>query len=478
MSLSTHLFFIKPHGCGKIGFLCEPHEAFEAAIYYALLYFIALGSGGPDAVLPAFIADQFDEEDPSEKQYKSSFYGYYYVALNLGSLVGPTVLVYMENKGYWVVSFWTCSISAVLACVFLLSGSLRYRHFKPSGNPISRFSQVLVASLRKSSQKLPSNEEELYEIHGREGERSGMRRIPHTKGFKFLDSAAIITPEDVKLIDGGRSPSSWHLCTVTQVEEVKCILRLLPIWLCSVFFAVVYTQMLSLFTEQGDAMNKSVFNFSVPPGSIYAFNIIGTSVFILSYDSVVIPIYVKLNKEPRVPSTLQRMGIGLAISVLPMVIAGVVEQQRLKCARNLLVEEQSCLNILWQIPQYVLVGLAEAFFYVGQIEFFVEQTPGGLKSLGISLCMSCLAVGSYVASAILTVVTKITSKDGKPGWVPRNLNDGHLDRFFFVLAPMAVVNFILYVVCAKCYKSISWEMRSDSEACQEEGFGLRRNSDP
>lgn len=184
LSLSAHLFLVRPHGCGKIGEFCEPHKPFELAMFYISIYLIALGNGAPEPALATFGADQFDEEDPKERQSKASFYSYFYVALNLGCLVAETILVYIENMGYWVVGFWTCTISAVVAYVFLLSGTLRYRHFKPSGNPISRFSQVIVASMKKLHQNLPSNGEDLYEVHSKEGETNGMRRILHTNGFK------------------------------------------------------------------------------------------------------------------------------------------------------------------------------------------------------------------------------------------------------------------------------------------------------
>ncbi|EXB76233.1 Nitrate transporter 1.5 [Morus notabilis] len=461
LSMSANLFLIRPHGCGKIGEVCEPHKPLESAIFYMSIYLIALGNGASEPALATFGADQFDEEDQKEKRSKASFYSYFYVALNLGSLVAETILVYIENMGYWVVAFWTCTISAVVGYVFLLSGTLRYRHFKPSGNPISRFSQVIVASMRKLSQNLPSNEEELYEVHGKEGETNGMRRILHTQGFKFLDRAAIIMPEDMKLIrNEARTPNPWHLCTVTQVEEVKCVLRLLPVWLCTIFSSVVFIQMLSLFVEQGAAMNRTVSNFHIPPASMTVFDIVSTSVFIMLYDKIIVPLYIKLTKrEPKIPSPLQRIGIGLTIAVLAMIIAGIVEQQRLRYTTNFVRKEISSLSILWQTPQYVLVGVSEAFVYVAQMEFFASQTPDGLKSLGIGLSMSSSAMGSYVASTILTIVMKITSKNGKPGWVPPNLNDGHLDRFFFVSAALAALNFLLYVVCAKRYKSISLEKR-------------------
>lgn len=153
-------------------------------MFYISIHLIALGNGAPEPALAALGADQFDEEDPSERQSKASFYTYLYVALNLGSLVAETTLVYIENMGYWVVGFWTCTLSAIVAYAFFLSGTLRYRRFTPCGNPISRFSQVIVASLRKLNQKLPSNGEELYEVHLKERETNGVRRILHSNGVK------------------------------------------------------------------------------------------------------------------------------------------------------------------------------------------------------------------------------------------------------------------------------------------------------
>ncbi|KAL6290031.1 hypothetical protein ACE6H2_007541 [Prunus campanulata] len=383
LSLSTNLFLLRPPGCGEIGQLCEPHRPMEVAMFYISIYLIALGNGAPEPALAAFGADQFDEEDSEERQAKTSFYSYFYVALNLGCLVAETVLVYMESMGHWVPAFWICTGSSVVGSVLFLGGSFRYRHFKASGNPISRFSQVIVASMRKINHELPSNGGGLYETIGWEGETNGSRRILHTKGFKFLDRAAFITRDDISLMSNqGQTPNPWHLCTVTQVTK----------------------------------------------------------------------------REPKPPSALRRIGIGLAIGIVGLIIAGFVERKRLKYASNS-GEETSSLSIFWQTPQYVLVGVSEAFVYVSQMEFYSSQTPDGLKSLGIALWMTSSAMGSYVASMILTVVMEITTKNGQPGWVPPNLNDGHLDRFFFLSAGLTALNLALYILCAKRYKSISLEKR-------------------
>ncbi|KAF4365824.1 hypothetical protein G4B88_012889 [Cannabis sativa] len=253
------------------------------------------GNGAAEAALAAFGADQFDEEDPKERHSKASFFTYFYLALNLGALAAETILVYIEDMGQWVLAFRICTLSSIVAYGFLLSGNLRYRRFKPCGNPISRFSQVIVASFRKFNLKMPLNgDQELYEVDLKESERNGMRRILHSNGFKFLDRAAIIMTEDMKLIttttEGKSTQNPWHVCTVTQVEEVKCVLRLLPIWLCTIFSSVVFVQMLSLFIEQGAVMNRRVFNFDIPPASMTVFDFIFTSLFIILYERLLLPV--------------------------------------------------------------------------------------------------------------------------------------------------------------------------------------------
>lgn len=169
-----------------------------------------------------------------------------------------------------------------------------------------------------------------------------------------------MTPSDKILLSSkGQTPNPWHLCTVTQVEEVKCVLRLLPIWFCSIMASVVFVQVLSLFVEQGATMNTQISNFHIPPASMTAFDIISTSTFIICYEKVIVPLYIKLTKkEPKMPSELQRMGIGLVISIIAMIAAGLVEQCRLKYANE---RGRSSLSIFWQIPQYLLVGVSEAF---------------------------------------------------------------------------------------------------------------------
>ena len=63
--------------------------------------------------------------------------------------------------------------------------------------------------------------------------------------IRFLDKAAVD--------DGDRR--AWSVRTVTQVEEAKIILRMLPIFLSSVLAYVPFSLLLSLTVQQGGAMD-------------------------------------------------------------------------------------------------------------------------------------------------------------------------------------------------------------------------------
>ncbi|XP_048442318.1 protein NRT1/ PTR FAMILY 7.3-like [Pyrus x bretschneideri] len=465
LSLSTYIFLLKPKGCGDEKYPCGDHSTFEIGLFYISIYLIALGNGGYQPTIATFGADQFDEEDPNEGHSKISFFSFFYLALNLGSLFSNTILGYFEDKGIWTLGFWVSTGSAAMALVLFLCGTPMYRHFKPQGNPLSRFCRVVVAATRKWKDEMTPSGEDLYE--GEDENKcfqNESRKIFHTHGFKFLDKAAIITPKEMNQMGKG-AQNPWRLCTVTQVEEVKCILRLLPIWLCTILYSVVFTQMASLFVEQGAAMKTTISSFHIPPASMSSFDILSVAAFIFIYRRVLDPLVARLMKKGL--TELQRMGIGLVIAILAMISAGVVELFRLKYEAkdcNTDCETPSSLSIFWQVPQYVLVGASEVFMYVGQLEFFNGQAPDGLKSFGSALCMTSISLGNYVSSLLVTVVMKISTRDGMPGWIPGNLNKGHLERFYFLLAALTTADLLVYVLCAKWYKYIKFDGKGGNDS--------------
>jgi peptide/histidine transporter 3/4 len=154
------------------------------------------------------------------------------------------------------------------------------------------------------------------------------------------------------------------------------------------------------------------------------------------------------------------MGIGLIISIASMVAAAIVEIKRLQLAKehDLLDPTESTpmvpMSIFWQVPQYFLVGMAEIFTFIGQSEFFYDQAPDAMRSLCSALPLTTVALGNYLSSLLVTIISRITTKGGKePGWIPdKNLNIGHMDYFFWLLAVLSFLNALAYIACARWYR--------------------------
>ncbi|GMJ15560.1 hypothetical protein like AT5G19640 [Hibiscus trionum] len=464
LSLASRLFLIKPADCGDGIRPCTSPSQPGVAMFYLSIYLIAFGYGGHQPTLATLGSDQFDDSHPKGEVSKAAFFSYFYFALNVGSLFSNTILVYYEDSGKWTLGFFVSLGSAIIALLFYLLGTPRYRYMKASGNPLPRVAQVFVAAYRKWGVK-PAAANDLYEVEGTESAIKGSRKILHSDDFKFLDKAATITLDDLS------TPNNpWRLCTVTQVEEAKCVLKMLPIWLCTIIYSVIFTQMASLFVEQGDVMASNIKDFHIPAASMSAFDICSVLIWTGVYRSIIVPLARRLTGNPKGLTELQRMGIGLVIGMVAMVAAGVTEIQRLKFVTP--GEKKSSLTIFWQVPQYVLVGASEVFMYVGQLEFFNAQAPDGIKSFGSSLCMASMSLGNYVSSMLVNIVMAITTRGGSPGWIPEDLNSGHMDRFYFLIAGLTAVDFIIYVFCARWYKCINLDTREKGTESEEQAKEL------
>ncbi|KAL9316605.1 hypothetical protein ACSQ67_017606 [Phaseolus vulgaris] len=148
---------------------------------------------------------------------------------------------------------------------------------------------------------------------------------------------------------------------------------------------------------------------------------------------------------------LQRMGTGLFISIFSMVYAVVLENVRLKMVRrhNYYELKEVPMSIFWQVPPYFIIGCAEVFTFIGQLEFFYEQAPDAMRSTCSALQLLAFAFGQYLSSLLITIVTKVTTMNGGPGWLPDKLNYGHLDYFFLLLTVLSVLNFIVFLLLSK-----------------------------
>ncbi|WOH08117.1 hypothetical protein DCAR_0727554 [Daucus carota subsp. sativus] len=448
LTLSASVHGLKPLCDEQKG--CHPTST-QIGVFYVGLYLIALGTGGIKPCVSSYGADQFDDSDESERKSKSSFFNWFYLSINIGALVAATVLVWIQTNVGWGWGFGIPAVAMALAVVSFFSGTRLYRNVRPGGSPLTRIFQVIVASVRKSRVQVPMNKSLLYETTtDEESVIRGSRKLDHTNKLSFLDKAGVETQSD-KIKD---SISPWRLCTVTQIEELKSIIGLLPIWATGIIFSAVYSQMGTLFVLQGNTMDLQMGGtFQIPSASLSLFDTVSVIFWVPVYDRVIVPMARRVTGHKNGFSQLQRIGIGLVISIFAMLCAGTLELMRLKMVRQhgYYHMKHIPMSIFWQVPQYFIIGCAEVFTFVGQLEFFYEQAPDAMRSLCSALSLTTAALGNYLSTFLVNMVTDVSTRNGGQGWIPDNLNYGHLDYFFWMLALLSVVNLGVYVLVAKCY---------------------------
>ena len=185
----------------------------------------------------------------------------------------------------------------------------------------------------------------------------------------------------------------WIVSTVMEVEEVKMVLKLIPIWSTCILFWTVYSQMTTFTVEQATFMNRKVGSAEIPAGSFSTFLTVTILLFTSLNEKFSVPLARKLTKNPQGLTSLQRVGIGLIFSIVAMVAAAVIEKER----REVAVQNDAKLSAFWLVPQYFLVGAGEAFAYVGQLEFFIREAPERMRSMSTGLFLSAHSMGFFVS---------------------------------------------------------------------------------
>ncbi|KAL2610361.1 hypothetical protein R1flu_028934 [Riccia fluitans] len=433
---------------------CKAVHGWGLAAIYVGLYVIALGIGGIKATVSPFGADQFEAGDPAEASLLPSYFNWFYWATTVGSILSGSVLVYIQDRVGWDWGYGILLVLMALALCQLLVKRRNYRYRVCKGSPLITIVRVFVSALRNHHLP-PLTGTEVSEYYD-EMQSRGEERIPlHTNTIRWLDKAAKygrLSPEKV---------SRWRSCEINEVEDVKMLLRLLPIWLFTIFYWTTLAQATTFAVAQiGTTQRHLGPNFQVPPGTLapVAFNLT-IVLFLPLYDRFLISLLRKLTGQPKGLTTLQRIGVGMAIPVLSMVVAALVEARRLGVVhdRHLEGSPKTTLpfSMWWFVPQYVILAIGEAFVYPGQLEFFYSEAPDSMQSLGTALMFCTISFGYFTSSVIVSAVNDATGNSG--GWLTKNVNTSRLDNYYWLLSVMAAVNFCFYLLAAKAhqYKNVN-----------------------
>nr|GME15448.1 protein NRT1/ PTR FAMILY 6.3-like [Ipomoea batatas] len=450
LTISTIIPSLRPPKCERGSPACIPASGAQLLVLYAALYLTALGTGGLKSSVSGFGSDQFDETDKKERGQMVKFFNWFFFFINVGSLAAVTVLVYIQDSLGRRWGYGICACAIVAALLVFLSGTKRYRFKKLVGSPLTQVASVFVAAWRKRDLDLPSDPSLLFNTDDIAGDHASKKKqkLPHSKQFRFLDKAAI------KEGEASEGNNKWTVATLTDVEEVKQVIRMLPTWATTIMFWTVYAQMTTFSVSQATTMDRRIGkSFEIPAASLTVFFVGSILLTVAFYDRAVVPVCRRVLKNPQGLSPLQRIGVGLVFSIFAMIAAALTEIKRLKVAQShgLTNDPNATIprSVFWLVPQFFLVGAGEAFTYIGQLDFFLRECPKGMKTMSTGLFLSTLSLGFFFSSTLVTIVHKVTGE--KSPWLADNLNRGRLYDFYWLLSILSVINLMLFLFCSRWY---------------------------
>ncbi|CAI8597407.1 unnamed protein product [Vicia faba] len=331
----------------------------------------------------------------------------YTMAIGAGALIATLGLVYIQENLGWGLGYGIPTAGLLLSLVIFYIGTPIYRHkVRTTKSPARDIIRVLIAAFKNRKLQLPSNPSDLHEFEMEYNVGRGKRQVYHTPTLRFLDKAAIKKDPT--------TGSSRVPMTVNQVEGAKLIFGMLLIWLVTLIPSTIWAQINTLFVKQGTTLDRNLGpNFKIPAASLGSFVTLSMLVSVPMYDRLFVPFMRQRTGHPRGITLLQRLGIGFSIQIIAIAIAYAVEVRRIHVIKEnhiLGPKDIVPMSIFWLLPQYVLIGIADVFNAIGLLEFFYDQSPEDMQSLGTTFFTSGIGVGNFLNSFLVTMTDKITGR--------------------------------------------------------------------
>ncbi|NXP27494.1 S15A5 protein, partial [Scytalopus superciliaris] len=386
----------------------------QKIIFYFALLTASLGIGGIRAIVCPLSAYNLEDCGPKELL---SFFNWFYWLVNLNSAVVFVIISYIQQSVARNLGFLIPFVSGLMAMItiHMVRGEMIYRP-KTDSSLLTTFG-VITSALKTCCVR-----------------------------YRYFSGGVTNWLDHAKENHGGQYSE-------IQVESTKSLARLFPLFTFQILYRTCIMQIPSGYYFQTMNSNLHFSGFVLP---VAAMNVISIVPLL-----ILVPILECVNssclfssKDTGYSPTIYIV-VGQFSAALSVMVAGFSEIHRKQFPQVeqtlseevLLVSSMPCFHLALQ---YILLGVAEALVTPSCALLSFWLVPERIR--GISMHFLALFNGAGCFMGAFFVQTAHAGTQGN--WFPHFLHEGKLERFFFFLASLMMVNALGFWTIAHRYNNL------------------------
>jgi len=351
---------------------------------------VAIGAGGIKSCVSANVGDQFDA---TNQDLLSKVYGWFYFAINAGSMVS-TILIPYTYKNYGAK--WAFGIPGILmglATIIFFSG--RKKYVRVPANGVNKDNLVFISLYA------------LFNISKKQ------------KGQSLLDVA-----------------KEKH--NPEKVEGVKAVYRVMAVFFFALAFWAVWDQCLSEWVLYAEKMNRYIplgtyhipfvkdavnLNFTILAGQVSTVNTVFLLMFIPLFNYWIYPAFDKIGLKT---TPLRRLGVGLILTALSFVVIALIHTR---------IDHGGSPSIWWQVLAYAILSAAEVLVSITGLEYAYTHSPKSMKSTMTGIWFLVVSAGNLITAQVNGYIAN-------GGSLAHYLKGANYEWFFIIFIGIFVVVFM------------------------------------